>query len=513
MGLRYILNVRGALMEFITKSSQKTVANNFLKIFGLVLFMLLAALFSAAVIIIGGPKYTLMLGGGFVCLLFFVLPPQWLLSALIAYVYLIYGPLNYFTSIDTTWVPYLMGLGLLFMAFILRITGKNTVNNSNYQKRKPPLYIWSLLILYSVAIFSTATGFPSAFPLLISIRGMLFIWGVYFILSDSSFKPAYFRNVWLFLTMVGLLQIPMAIYQRVAVVSTRTDTAVWDSVIGTFMGTETAGDSGGMAFFLLAIITMAVSLWRHSQLSSQRTLLLICLLILPILLAEVKIVYLLIPIMTFLIFRSEFKLNPIKFIGGILLACVLVISVFVAGKYFNHSQDSLSHGINWEAEYVDTFAFSTNLDVYNKGGEMGRMTGLAFWWRKNKDEPLRLILGHGLGSTYTDGHNFGSEARKFRPLIFGNTIAAVMLWDSGILGLLAYVGILFFGALRASQLAKLKTTPPFHQAMLFSASIIIWSSLLLLPYNNGSVTTQVFLVLLLGMVEFWNKQIRIIDTI
>jgi hypothetical protein len=494
-------------MKFSNKFSLITGEQSLLKIIGLGFLMLLTALFSSAVIIVGGPKYTLMLVGGVVGLLFLVMPPQWLLSMLIVFVYLIYGPLNYFASIDTTWVPYLIGLGLLFMAFLGRMGTKNAVNEGNYQSGKISSYIWCLLIFLIIAIFSTASGLPNRYTLLISIRGLFLAWGVYFILSLSSFKPQYFRNVWLFLMTAGILQLPMALYQRLVVVPTRTDFALWDSVIGTFPGNKILGDSGGMAFFLLSVSTIAVSLWRYSQLSGQRTLLLICLFLAPILLAEVKVSYLLIPVMTILIFRSEFKHKPIKFISGLIMACLFVVSIFFAGKYLNTPADG-SHEIDMAKDFKAIFSYSTSIDAY-AGVEMGRFKLLDFWWENNKENPLRLILGHGLGSTSL-GESFylsGSEAWKYRPANIAHTAAASLLWETGILGLLAYIAIHIFGAIHAGQLAKVAIIPPFHQAMLNSANVIILSKILLIPYQLGSATTQVFFLLLLGMVAFWDKQI------
>lgn len=498
-------------MKFSTNSSQKTVMNNSLKIIGLIFFIFLAALFSTAVIIIGGPKYTLMLAGGFIGLFFLVMPPQWLLSMLIVYVFLIFGPLNYFTNIDSTWVPYLMGLGLLFLAFLYRLGGKNAVNEGDFPKGKIPSYIWGLLILISIAIFATATGSPNRYTLLITIRGLFFSWGVYFILYVFPFKPQFFRNVWLFLITTGLLQLPMAIYQRLVVASVRTDFAPWDAVIGTFPGNKVIGDSGGMAFFLLAVATMAVSLWRHSQLSGRLTLLLVCLFISPILLAEVKITYLLIPIMATLVFRSEFKRKPIYFMGGIMVACLFVVSVFFAGKYFNSSAGSSSQPLDLDKEIKGIFSYSIDTDAYAGNELMGRTTLLDFWWKKNKDEPLRLILGHGLGSSGLNESFLisGSEGWKYRPVNIAHTAAASLLWETGILGLLAYIAIHIFGALRAGQLARNAAIPPFHQALLYSASVIIGTKIVLIPYQAGSATTQIFFLLLLGMVAFWDKQIRL----
>ncbi len=158
-----------------------------------------------------------MLAGGLIGLFFFVMPPQWFLSMLIVYAFLILGPLNSLAGIETNWIPYLMGLGLFFQALFYQLSRKKNVTQT---KEKIPAYLWSLLIFTAIAIYVTATGLPNRYTLLTSLRGLFFCWGVYFILiSYSNFSPKFFRNLWLFFLAIGILQLPMVIYQRLIVSS------------------------------------------------------------------------------------------------------------------------------------------------------------------------------------------------------------------------------------------------------------------------------------------------------
>ena len=486
--------------------------NQPLKVLAIAVLFLIITVFSTAVIIIGSAKYTFMLAGGLIGLFFFVMPPQWLLSVLMLYAFLILGPISSLAGIDTNWIPYLMGLGLLFQAILYQISQKK--KDVNHTKDKIPAYLWSLLIFITIAIFATATGLPNSYTLQISIRNLFFFWGVYFILiSYSNFSPNFFRILWLFFLAMGILQLPMVIYQRLILSSVRTDSTYWDSVIGTFPGDKLAGDSGGMAFFLIATATMAVSIWRHGQLNGKFTLLIIGLLIAPIFFGEIKVSYLLMPIMAALIFREELKKNPLKFITGMLIAIILIIGVYLAGKHFNSKTDELNKPFDLNQEYQAVFGYSLDKDNWD-GNVMGRFTLLNFWWDKNKNEPLRLTLGYGLGSGNLNNafSNSGSEGWKYRPVSIANTLAASLLWDSGIFGLLAYTAIHIFGAMRAAKLAKNIEIPPFHQAMLFAASAIIIAKITLIPYQVSSATTQAFFFLLLGMVGYWDKQMRLLSS-
>ncbi len=291
------------------------------------------------------------------------------------------------------------------------------------------------------------------------------------------------------------------------------DNTYWDSVIGTFPGDKIAGDSGGMAFFLIATAVMAVSIWRYGQLNGKLTLLILCLLISPIFFGEIKISYLLIPTMAALIFRAELKRNPLKFITGMLFAFIFIFSVFFAGKYFNSKADEINKPFDFDKEYQAVFGFSLEKSGYD-GNIMGRFTLINFWWEKNKNEPLRLSLGYGLGSSaLNDSYSIsGSEGWKYRPVNIAHTLAAALLWDTGIFGLFAYIAIHIFGAMRAAKLARVVAIPPFHQAMLFAASAIIIAKIMLIPYQVSSATTHTFFFLLLGMVGFWDKHIRLKNT-
>ena len=496
-------------MKLINNTGQKFSLNKVFNILGLTILLLILAIITSAVIIIGGPKYTFMLAGGLFGLFFFVMPPQSFLSMLIVYVFLILGPLNSFAGIDTNWIPYLMGIGILFQALLYKLIEKN--KNVNQSKGKIPLYLWCLLIFTSIAIFATATGIPNRYTLLTALRGWFFLWGVYFIFTSySNFTSNFFKKLWLFFLAVGFLQLPMAIYQRLFLSSTRSHDAYWDSVIGTFPGDKVSGDSGGMAFFLIATSAMAVCIWRYGQLSGKLTLLIVIFLIAPILFGEIKISYFLIPMMTALIFRAELKRNPLKFIAGMLFAGVFIVSVFFAGIYFNSKNEDLNKTYDSERIYKSIFGYSFDKDAYDGSNNMGRFTLIKFWWDENKDEPLRLTLGYGLGSASLN-NSFsisGSEGWKHRPFYIAHTNVAALLWETGIFGLFAYVAIHIFGALHAARLSKVAAIPPFHQAMLYAASIIILSKIILIPYQSITPPTQIYFLLLLGMIGFWDKQIR-----
>ena len=478
-----------------------------------VILLLLASLLSSYIIIFGGVKFTLYFASAVVGFIFLFSQPSLLLYLLILYVFLILGPLNQIANIDSSWAPYLMCLELLFMSLIGSISGKESLGRNQLNK-KIPKYIWGFLFLILLSIFSTISGNPNSYTLLISIRNTFFIWGIYFIFTTANINRSLFRNCWHIFILIGFIQLPMALYQRLVIASARFDEAPWDSVMGTFPGTEKSGDSGGMAFFLLALIAITLSLWRHAQISGKRTIMYSCILFSPILLAEVKVVYLLIPIMTILVFRTEIKTNPLIFIVGIISAFMIMGGVFLAGKHFNSPNEiKLNQPFDIQKEYDEILGFSTKSDVMNrKTGEMGRFSALNFWWVNNKNEPVRCLLGYGLGSASSDGiSNFGSVAKKYRPYVIGNTTASSTLWETGLIGLFVYAAIFFYVAQRASQLSKINEIPIFSRALLFSSSVIIWTRIFLLPYNVPSATSQVFIFFLFGTVAYWNKQVNIIE--
>jgi hypothetical protein len=478
--------------------------------------MILSAFFSGILVVFGGTKYTLMFGAMIVGIVLMAFPARWLLILLIVFVFLIFGPLMYFFSMDTTWAPYLLSLEILFLAFVGLLDNKKIKLSDTYKSKKIPAFLWSSIFFIIVAIFSTVFGKPTSYTLLIGVRSYLFIWGVYLILVSKFIDQNFFRQIWTIFLVIAFVQIPITIYQRFVVAAHRAsihDRAYWDAVIGTFWGLKDGGgDSGGMAFFLLSVITIGISLWKFSQLSGLRVLLMVFLFFTPIMLGEIKIVYVLIPIMAILIFRSDFKHKPIIFFGGVFIACSIVVSVFLFGNLINTSSANLTTDKTWDQKFDAVIGFSTRLDIFSPDGvEVGRMTALKFWWDKNKDDPSRVMLGYGIGSTSSDGRgDRGVIARRYRGLRFGNSVAAVLLWDVGIIGLISFIFIFIFGGLRAGQLAKLESIPSFHRAFLHAASVIIYSSIVFIPYSTSLIsnpTSQVLFFLMIGLVGFWNNKV------
>ncbi len=476
-------------------------------------FVILSAVFSALVIVVGGVKYTLFLAGLFGSVFLMFVPVQWLLFTLVIYAFLIMGPVQYFTSYDTHWVPFLMGVVLIVRALLEMALGRGKMDPGGRRPGAIPPYAWALLAFFSVAIVSTALGSSSMYSLLISSRNLFFMWGVFFVLAMAAVQPPFFRNAWRVLIVIGLIQLPMTFYQRFYVAAKRVDSASWDAVVGTFAGYKDAGgDSGGMAFFVLAVATVVVALWQRSQLSGRVVLVLLLLLLAPVMLAEVKIVYVLIPVMAMAVFRSNFLRKPLTFVMAVMAAGVLLAGVYTADKSLNVLKGLTSYERSLEGRIESIFGYSTGTNVYLRGGEMGRMTALAFWWDKNRDDLLHLVVGHGLSSSVTASRvELGSEARKYPSLHFDNTAAAVLLWETGVAGLAAFMLILVFGAVSAGRLARVPTIPAFDRALLYAASVIIGSLALLVPYNGnltgGSPATLVLLMLTLGMVAFWNRQL------
>lgn len=154
-----------------------------------------SALFSGLVVVMGGFKFTIMLGAMIVGIVMMTFPVRWLLILLIGFVFLIYGPLMYFASVDTSWAPYLLGLELLFLSFFGRLAAGRVVSSSTSHPKKIPAHIWCFLIFLIIAAFSTFFGNPNPYTLLIGVRNILFLWGVYFVIPNKSIDQQFFRNL------------------------------------------------------------------------------------------------------------------------------------------------------------------------------------------------------------------------------------------------------------------------------------------------------------------------------
>src|SRR5690606_14190016 len=256
--------------------------------------------------------------------------------------------------------------------------------------------------------------------------------------------------------------------------------------------------------FLLAL--------RSERVISRRTLLCLApLLMIPVLFAEVKAAFVYLPLGLFVLYRRTLLRNPAALIGS-LAGMALLLGVFL---YAYNALHWSVRGKDFETNVVESFAYTFEPEqgyCAQQTGEMPRWGTLVYWYHQHVDgDPVKMLFGHGFGAARTQGQVLGTAAKKVYPLKIDRLGLTKFLWETGVLGVVAVLGVLA-GAFRlAGRIARARDAVPWKRAVargLQAAIPLFFMSFLYrndLPYAAPSI----FLFMAaLGVLAWLNQKPR-----
>lgn len=474
--------------------------------------MMVCAFFGVAIPVIG-TKFSLILLSGFIGCTALFISSEVILLALLVLALCVVGPLNYFGIVNLHWIPYIVGL-LLYLKLILERFGRAEANEQIRSNALSSLQ-WAILTFFAILAMSTAFSPPGAHLLLLSSRNYFFMWSVFLLLARGKVKPDFFRNACTLMLWIALLQFPFAVYQNIFIAKNRTDNASWDAVVGTFPGLKDwGGDSGGMAIFLLSAFAIALCLWHRKVVPGLLVALFAATTIGTILAAEVKIVYVLIPIIFVAIYRTALFRNALLTLTGVVFITILFATISLT--YDAETKVSTQGPKESISEKIyEIFKYSTTTDAYLGHGAIGRSTALAIWWMGNDFSDPKMYIGHGIASSAISqrpGEKGGAIGERYFPLEIDVSTAAVLLWETGIFGFLAFCSILIVAGIEARHLSYERSLPPTSAAILDASPAILAMYLITLFYHKNAIGSsesgQFLLLLFLGHIAYWSRRLR-----
>jgi hypothetical protein len=306
-------------------------------------------------------------------------------------------------------------------------------------------YAFFLIIVIASAFGHSVIGLALIFALKIylPLAGVLIMAVV-----SQSFQQSMFK-LWNLLLAIAAVQVPFVVYQHFFVASARSSQAggpTWDSVVGTMGGNpDGGGSSGALAIFLALCLIYLINLVRLRLLRISFAAILGLLIFAGIALAEVKIVFVLLPLGMIAIFWSELRREPVKAFlilsfGIFSTLAVLLIYQYVFWQSSQLLGSDISYNLSRSLEYMldpDYFHATT--------GEVGRLAGLLLWWKDAWNDPVTAIFGHGPGASRLNNLFIGDIARHYFPFSVDSTALAALLWDFGIAGAAIYFTMFIAG--------------------------------------------------------------------
>lgn len=251
---------------------------------------------------------------------------------------------------------------------------------------------------------------------------------------------------------------------------------------------------------------MLLAFWKKGLVRPWLAILGSLLLLVPITLNETKISFVFLPVALVLVFGGTFKTKPLQFFAGGVMALAVIAAIFMG-------YDILPRGQNAQtpSEYLEA-AWRSNFGESGYGSsQLNRTTVLTHWVKSQTGDDLPYILmGHGPGSVTANVFDQTPQLqRRYYGLGIDLTSLSTLLWEVGVLGTLAAIG-LFWSAIRTSgKLAKRADFPPIRQALLSTAQVgitLLGISLLVNNFFIFEIGYQTLLMLLVGYVVYWQKQ-------
>ncbi len=474
---------------------------------GVLLFLtlILLALLLGATIGLSSPVLVTILGGLiFIVLTFLLLNSYQLVLALLVLTFLVQGTAQYFLS--NRQAPWLVvGMAaIFFVRAMMELVFTRRGADLKVTAFNDRAVLASLLVFALVFGVSTVFNRPSMGQLVVAIKGVWPLFGVLLALAWLHWAPQQLERMWSLLVVFGLLQLPVVFYQHFFISGTRATTG-HDSVVGTFGGNPLGGgNSAILVLFVIATMTYALSRWDKG-LMSRRMVTLVCAVGLAvILLGEVKAAFIWLPLSGGLVLRRRIMRNVASFIMYLIFGMVLITGIYLTynalywGKLINKQ-----HGAVAKLEAGGGYVFDPRSINYSTG-EVGRGAAVAIWVNdKVASTPSRLI-GYGPGAIKSGpGLGAGVLFKRFAPLHVDPTALAVLLWDVGVLGTLAYGAIFVFGIRAGWRYLKAARGTPAEQAIIETSTATLMLFATLIAYNRTLMddpSSQLLCMLSLGCV-------------
>lgn len=433
------------------------------------------------------------------------------------------GTAQYFFFLPSTvwWTGYAL-CAFLFI-IVIRCCFREALN------LKPQLTImeWSALAFMGIVAVPTLMNAVLTWQEVRIVLGSVQRWFLYsaiwIALVGLPLSKAVVRSWLAGLLVIGLCQWPTTAYQYIYVRAARLQidphsVEASDSVVGTFGGNMMAGgQSGALAAYLVILIVCLLAFYRNAEISRGRLSLFIILLGAPLLLMEVKIIFVYLPVTLFLLYMDVLWERPLDFLKGSVVMLVILSLMLLA--YHELHWKANNHSIAKNIPMMFSYSFRKSVQGKNRAdrGMMTRREVLEFWWQKHTiKDPWPLLFGHGLGASKSDGwqpptsrSRVGRVAKRYQPKFIDRTGLALLLWDTGLLGVAAVLGM-FLGSYRlANRLACSSRLAPWYRSLAKGLGSVVPIFLLSLLYKRDlhySAPMMFTCMTVLGLLSWMQHQ-------
>jgi hypothetical protein len=443
------------------------------------------AILVGAVVGLNVNLFTGLLAGLIGAAAFFLIPTWTVACVLFVLTFVVQGTVKSFLGSNMLgWAASGLGLILLVRVLLDGMVGSARNSSTSSGRNQGPAMV--MLVLYLVVFaLSMVVNWPPLLQAVSAAKNVLPMLAILFAVYRLQWTLAQMTKLWLLVLVITFLQLPFAVYQHFFVAASRA-TQGWDSVVGTMGGNQDGGGLNAMLVtFCLSGLAYMLARVRHGLSSSFVGWITTIVVLAIIALGEVKAAFVWLPLVFLFFFGAQALRNPLKAVAYVMVSGVVITALFVAYEQLYWKGDKLSQGtVTERIEKMSSYFFDVT-NVNYRTGEISRGASLALWWQDSKSNVLTRTIGFGPGASKSFSVlGKGEVAKRYSPLNLDATTTAVHLWDTGLLGALAYAGALLLVLLQGWRLHRDKSLDPASAAMLEASVVTLAMMCTLLIYNR-----------------------------
>lgn len=472
------------------------------------LAILLSALFIGLLAGVGG-KLPVILGAGIIGAGFMVAWPR------VSLWFVVLGALVFSGLIDLyapsfgqlRWMIAGISIALIFVALAVRTGARRDTSAS--RARSSSIMFWAGAFFFATITSSIFQGGLS-FGWVVGMKGYFQVWGIMLSLAWFAFGRNDAERFVKLLPWLAAIQLPFVLHQFFFIVPERSgliDAArgivAVDIVAGTFGGSaEGGGRSTLLALAQVIAITYVVARWRIGEIKLLKMIGCVALFLAPLLLSEVKILFVILPLAMALLFRDRLISNPVLSVVGAALMVAFLATMLTVYSNLPGAQSQKSASVE---DFIEQ-SISYNFGDRGYGNSiLNRTTVYSFWFSENvvRGSFSDALFGHGPGAS----SNSSSLAReniasvRYAGYSIGLTAVSALLWDFGIFGTIAAVGFVLSAYLAARRSSRvLVGKPGWAESMACQIGIALMGLTLL--HSNYFVFDMAYQALFMVLVGY-----------
>jgi hypothetical protein len=325
------------------------------------------------------------------------------------------------------WAPYLAEL--LGAAALVYVVFAGTRNRFQFVRPAYWFVLGALVVMITCGVVVNEVG---SGPVFAGIRNYLRAIPWFFVPAVFAYSESQIRTQLSLLFIIALIQLPLAVQQRVATAGRGIGAVTGDWTSGTLML------SGGLSIFLICGVCLAAAYLVRKRLTLWQFCTLAVLLLFPTTINETKGTLVLLPVGLLLAFVAAAR--PGRRLGYVLAGTVtltLFVAVFVPiYDYLNKERAyavPLAEYLNDPERLERYLAPRKKLDAT---GGAGKIDSIVKPLQDLSSDPLRFVFGYGIGNVSDSalGHGFvGRYYRAFAPYATETSLGLLIL-ELGVAG-------------------------------------------------------------------------------